>query len=171
MKRRSAPHLFAILTLGLAALPTPAAAQQNSLKDQLMGTWRPVSIQSERSDGTRRDNFGPHPSGILIFDRTGHFALQVVNPDLPKHTSADRFRMTPEEYATIVKGGIAYSGTYSVDEAKRTFTIVLERSMFELWHDRTLAFEIKGDELSYSLPPLEMAGVKVTNHLVWKRVE
>lgn len=135
----------------LPTLPTSTAVAQ-SLKEQLTGTWLAVSIQSERSDGSKRDNFGPNPSGILMFDRTGRFSLQVVNPDRPKHTATDRFRASPEEYAAIVQGGIAFSGTYTVDEVKHTFTFVLERSMFEQWHDRTIAFAIKGDELSYTNP-------------------
>jgi len=169
MSRRNIGRLSAIIAFGFAFLPWSAIAQQKSLKDQLIGTWLAVAVYGERPDGSRQDNFSAKPSGLLIFDRTGRFSLQIVNPDRPKHKSPDRFALTPEEYAAITQNGIAYSGTYSVDEAKHTFTIVIERSMFEQWQERTIAFEINGDELSYGSPPIEVNGVRVTNHLVWKR--
>ena len=169
MNRRCILSVSAMTVLGLALSSGAAYPQQKSLKDQLVGTWLCVAVYGQRPDGSKQDNFGPNPSGLLMFDNTGRYSLQIVNPGRPKHESGDRLRMTPEEYAVIVKEGIAYSGTYTVDEANHTFNMVIERSMFEQWHDRTLPFEIKGDEMSYTQLPVQMNGVQIIPHLVWKR--
>ncbi len=171
MNSRTFRRVSAIVVLGFTLLPATASGQQETLREQLQGAWRPVAIYGQRPDGSKHDNFGAKPSGLLIFDRSGRFALQVVDPGRPPHTSNDRFKATPEEYAAIVRGGIAYSGTYTVDEADHSFTFVIERSMWEQWRDRTLKFEIKENELRYTMPPVNMNGVPVINHLVWKRAE
>jgi hypothetical protein len=79
MNRRNIGCLSAIIAFGFAFLPWSAIAQQKSLKDQLIGTWLTVAVYGERSDGSKQDNFGAKPSGLLIFDRTGRFSLHVVN--------------------------------------------------------------------------------------------
>ena len=53
-----------------------------------------------------------------------------VRSDLPKFGSDNRMSGTPEENQTIVKGRIAFFGTYSIDEATHVHTLNIEGSTF-----------------------------------------
>jgi hypothetical protein len=125
--RYSLPSRFA---LAIGALKMTAVAQPKSLKDQLIGTWILVSNIVERPDGTKIDQFGPNPEGILIFAPDGHFATVIARPDLPKIASANRGQATPEETKAIVEGSLAYYGTYSVSDADKMITVIVEGSTF-----------------------------------------
>jgi hypothetical protein len=59
---------------------------------------------------------GPHPTGLLYYDVTGHMAAQIM-PDRvrPKYQGEP----TPEEAKAALTGYTAYFGTYTVDESSR----------------------------------------------------
>ena len=102
-----------ILTvIACLAIALPSAVAQTA-KD-LVGTWSLQSDVSVTSDGRKLQPFGPNPRGTAIFDSTGHFAIVVSRPDLPKFASDNRMTGTAEENAAIVRGSIAFFGTYSV---------------------------------------------------------
>jgi hypothetical protein len=124
MDRRS------ILTLGAAAglslLPRAAAAQQKTLKEQIVGAWTLVSWVLTRPDGTKNYRFGNNPKGVNMFSADGHYSLIIVQPDLPKIASNDALKATAEEAQAIVGGSIAYFGTYDVDEASKTLSFQID---------------------------------------------
>lgn len=64
----------ALLLLGVV-LPGKAAMAQSTLKDQIVGTWRYVSVDLVRPDGTRVPLFGPNPQGQASFDSNGRYIL------------------------------------------------------------------------------------------------
>jgi hypothetical protein len=163
-----------ILTLGAAAglglLPGAAAAQQKTLKDQIVGTWTLVSWVQTRADGTKNLRFGSNPKGINTFSPTGRFSLIIIQSDLPKISSNDPMKPTPEEAQAIVRGSIAYFGTYSVEEATKSLTLQLDGST--LMNQLALAqkrdiVSIGADEMRYSNP----TGVGGTGKIevAWKR--
>src|SRR2546427_3845456 len=84
MDRRSILSLPAIVGLGLPALVSSAAAQQRSMKDQIVGTWTFVSALDVHPDGKKADRWGSNPKGIFMFDAHGHFAQFITRSDLPK---------------------------------------------------------------------------------------
>ena len=118
--------------IALALLPGSALSQQKSLKDQLVGTWNVVSVEQTNKDGTKSQRFGANPKGVYTFDANGRFFVMFVRPDLPKIASNNPTTATPEEAKAIVAGSIAYSGTYTVDEAGKAI---------ELWHRSHYASE------------------------------
>ena len=101
--------LTVIACLGIAI---PSAVAQTA-KD-LVGTWSLQSDDTVTSDGRKLQPFGPNPKGTAIFDGTGHFAIVVSRPDLPKFASDNRMKGSAEENEAIVRGSIAFFGTYSV---------------------------------------------------------
>jgi len=114
-----------IIALALAALLSSASvssATDTSLRAQLIGTWRYVSITDTHKDGSRVQSFGPHPSGIAIFQPNGLYAIVVSRPDLPKFASSSRLHGTPAENTVAERGSLGHFGTYTVNEADRTFT-------------------------------------------------
>jgi hypothetical protein len=114
-----------MLGLALAVLSSSASASsatETSLRAQLIGTWRYVSITDTHKDGTHVQSFGPNPSGIAIFQPNGMYAIVVSRPDLPKFASSSRLHGTPAENTVAERGSLGHFGTYTVNEADRTFT-------------------------------------------------
>ena len=73
---------------------------------------------------------GADPLGLIIFTSSGHYSTQLMRSDLPKYSSNNRAKGTPEEYKAIGMGSVANFGTYSIDEARKTFTISYDGRMF-----------------------------------------
>jgi hypothetical protein len=130
MTWRSILGLSTIATLGLVLLPSTAAGQQQSLRDQLVGTWTVVSWDQTGKDGSKFQRFGANPKGVNIFDANGRFVVMYARADLPKIASNNPSNPTPEEAKAITAGAIGYFGTYSVDEATKTITLRIEASSF-----------------------------------------
>jgi hypothetical protein len=108
---------------GLGVLPRAAMAQQKTLREQIVGAWTLVSWVLTRPDGTKNYRFGDRPKGVNTFSPTGLFSLIIVQPDLPKISSNDSMNPTGEEAVAIVRGSIAYFGTYDVDEETKTLSL------------------------------------------------
>src|SRR5207249_3550908 len=68
----------------LAMLPGSAVSQQQSLKEQLIGTWTLVSTVDVKPDGSKVERWGANPKGMLVFDGSGHYSLMIVRANLPK---------------------------------------------------------------------------------------
>jgi hypothetical protein len=98
------------------------------MKEQLVGTWTFVSSTTKLPDGSPA--WGTNPKGLLIFTADGYFSSQIVRSDLPKFASKNRAQGTPEENKAVVQGTIGTFGTYTVDEAKKTYTLKFEGSSF-----------------------------------------
>lgn len=167
MDRRS------ILTIGAAAglgsLPGAATAQQETLKERLVGAWTLVSWVQTRSDGTKNYRFGDNPKGVNMFSPTGRFSLIIMQPDLPKISSNDPMKATAEEAEAIVRGSIAYFGTYAVDEATKTLSLQLDgttlTNQLGIVQKRNID-SISADEMRYS-NSIAVGGGKL--ELAWKR--
>jgi hypothetical protein len=151
MRHRNIFGLSLILALGLALLPATSGAQQQSLKEQVVGTWVSVSNVNTASNGAKTDLFGPNPKGSLIFTSNGRFSLIGMRSDLPKFGTNNRATGTADENKAVIQGSIAYFGTYTVNEADKSFTVQVEGSTFPNWigtaQKRQLS--ISGDELTF----------------------
>jgi len=166
MPRR--PLIVAMMCLALPFVASRAATAEPATK-QFIGTWTLVSIRYVRPDGAAVEPFGPNARGMLVFDGA-HFATQVMAADLPKFASNNRMIGTPQEYAAIAHGVVAYFGTYTVNEAGRIVTLHIERSSFPNWEgtDQERKFEFVGDELRYTAAS-STANPAEAAQLVWKR--
>ena len=78
MRRTTASLLLSEIVL----IAGHAVGQQNTLKEQLVGTWTVVSLINER-DGKRTQPFGPNPKGYFMFDSSGHFSIISYVPTVP----------------------------------------------------------------------------------------
>jgi len=80
---RKLPSVLSIMAMALGtAIPAVVFAQQG-LKEQIVGTWTPVS-QYVDQDGKRLEPFGSNPKGIVIYDSNGRFVLVLQRASLPK---------------------------------------------------------------------------------------
>ena len=143
--------LVAAASAVCACLAAPRADAQTS--QDLVGTWTLVSAVVQSGD-VKMDAFGPDPSGTLVFDSSGRYALIFLRRDLPKIASNNRLSQTADESRTIAKGSIAHFGTYRVDESGKFLVFRVESSTFPNWTgaEQRRPFSLSGDELTYISP-------------------
>ena len=156
--------VMALMLLGLAV---PAKAQ--ALKQQLVGTWTFVSSTTKLPDGSPL--WGSNPRGLLIFMENGRYSSQIMRSDRAKFASGNRATGTPEENKATVLGTISSFGTYTVDEAKKTFTVRFEGSTYPNMEgtEQTRPVTITGDELRITNPSPSVGGS--SSQLVYKRAK
>jgi hypothetical protein len=160
----------AVALVTIPAFPNTGLAQGKSLKDQLVGTWIYVSSTGKRDDGSTV----PRPSlqGAVTYTTDGRFHFITTRTDTPKVSSSDPSRPTPEEAMSIASGSVAYTGTYTVDEATKTVHANVETSTFANLvgapNQRRIISSITADEMKFTNPRTP-AGV--TLEFVWKRAK
>jgi Lipocalin-like domain len=149
---RSSFFIFStIATFALTVMPTGAVAQQKSLKEQLVGSWTPVSQEATAPNGTKEQPFGANPKGVLILDASGRYSWALGRPDRPKFKATGDFRTqgTTEELASAVRGFAANYGTWSVNEADKTLIRLYEGALIPNAEGSELkaVISLSGDEL------------------------
>jgi Lipocalin-like domain len=156
-------------TLALPLFAISAVGQQQSLKDQLVGTWALVSWEQKKSDGSKVQRYGANPAGIAFFDAGGRYIITVMRSDRAKYASNALWQGTAEENQATADGTITYFGTYSVSEADSSIAIYIEGSSFPNWNaakqQRIVA--INGDQLTLTVRPPSGETVDV----IWKRAK
>jgi hypothetical protein len=159
---------IALLLALTTALPSLAAAQQKSLKEQLIGTWTLVSWEGTRADGTKYRDFGENPKGLNTFDANGQFSAIFMRPDLPKIWASDRAKATADEAQAILQGALTYFGTYNVVEADNIISLHLDGTTFPNMSTeaKRLVTFISANELRYRNPSSASGG---QIEVVWKR--
>ena len=163
-----------VLSIGGPLLLLSAAAQPaKPLKEQLVGTWKLVSIVNTRVDGSKYELFGPDANGLLTFDSDGRYSLQIIRRDRPLFVGA-RMEGSAEENKAAVQGMISHFGTYALDEVDRSITFRIESSSYPNWdkteQKRNMVFLV--DRLSWS-DPVPASGPQSTDlrsDLVWQRL-
>ena len=105
---------FTALTLLTTLLSASTATLGQSLKQNIVGAWRTVSIYNEEN-GVRRNLYTDKPLGLTVFDRSGYVVQYLSKPDLPKFAANNRLKGTDEEYRQVVQGTISGFGTYTVE--------------------------------------------------------
>src|SRR5262245_20622958 len=81
---RTLMRMSALVLFGLTLLPGSAMSGEKSLREQLVGTWKIVSVNNTRPDGSIKQIFGPNPKGIAVFDAHGNTAIVLMRSDRPK---------------------------------------------------------------------------------------
>jgi hypothetical protein len=146
-----------------------AVAQPKTLKEQLVGTWAFVSATTKRPDGSPQ--WGSNPKGLTIFTADGHFSDHIMRSDRPKFGSNNRLQGTPEDNKATAQGTISSYGTYSVDEANKTYTLRIEGSSYPNWEgtEITRPVTLTGDELTVTNPAPSIGGAP--SQLVFRRAK
>lgn len=140
--------------------------------ERLIGTWRLVSFEYELANGASVEAYGARPLGLLVYDRHGMMSAQIMNPGRPRFVSGDRRSATLDELHAAVEGYIAYFGTYEVDEDGG---FVMHTEIGDMFPNavgtrQKRFFEIDGDRLVLSVPPVVLGGERMTARVVWERV-
>jgi hypothetical protein len=158
-----------LATLGLPMISFDALGQQQSLKEQLVGTWTLLSWEQKKGDGTKVERYGTSPKGIAFFDAGGRYIITVMRSNRAKYASNALWQGTPEENKETADGTITYFGTYSLSEADSSIAIHVEGSSFPNWNstDQKRLVAITGDQLTLTVRP---PGGEVVD-VIWKRAK
>jgi len=169
MNLRSVIGMSITTALGLPLLAASTVGQQQSLKEQLVGTWTAVSWEQNKSDGSKLQLYGANPAGIAFFDAGGRYIITVMRSDRAGYASNALRQGTAEENKATADGTITYFGTYSVGEADRSIAIHIEGSSFPNWNgaDQKRFVAITGDQLTLTVRPPSGENIDV----VWKRAK
>ena len=128
-------------------------------------------MDNVRPDGSRAQNFGPNPKGVLILDAGGRYAQIVTRPGRPKFASNNRMQGTPEEIKAAWEGSIATFGTWSVNEADKTVSLRIEGSAYpnqEGAEGKRSISSLTADELKWVNPAAGAGGRAET---AWRRAK
>jgi Lipocalin-like domain len=159
-------------TLFLEPLPTEggeasgAEPSTPTLRQRLIGTWMLVSFQRRKSpDAQWKNAYGDNPRGYVIYDATGHMAVQIEKMPAPPRLASDDNQPTAEEAKLIYAGYVAYFGTFSVDEGSRVVTHRVEGALNPAYFgtEQRRPATLEGDRLTLS--------DQKTYRAVWERVK
>jgi hypothetical protein len=151
------------LVLLLASLAAPARGGE---KEQIVGTWKLVSVMYEDQETKALTPvLGNNPRGRQIATADGRWLALVTaeNRPVPK---------TDEERAQALRTMISYSGRYRVEGNKVTTKV--EMAWNEAWvgGEQVRFVRFEGDKLFIESPPMphpNVGGKVVRVIVVWQR--
>jgi Lipocalin-like domain len=165
MYRRS----FIMTVLGLAFFSSIAIAQQNSLKEQLVGTWTLVSCESTSPNGAKQP-YCINPNGLLILDAGGRYAQVIAARSRSKLSSGNRAEVPAEQFKAAAMGMVANFGTWSVNDADKTMTSHYDGALFPNVEGADFKYSVSlaGDELKLVGQVPTLGG---KTEAVWRRAK
>ena len=160
---------IAIASFGLSMVTFDVLRQQQSLKEQLVGTWTLFAWEQKKGDGTKVERYGTSPKGIAFFDTGGRYIITVMRSDRAKYASNALWQGTAEENKETADGTTTYFGTYSISETDSSIAIHIEGSSFPNWNgtDQKRFVTITEEHLTLTVRP---AGGDVVD-VIWKRAK
>ena len=147
----------------LASLAAPARADE---KEQIIGTWKLVSVMYEDQETKALTPvLGNNPRGSQIATRDGRWLALVTadNRSVPK---------TDEERAQALRTMISYSGRYRVEGNKVTTKVEIAWNEAWVGGEQVRLVRFEGDKLFIESPPMphpNVGGKVVRVIVVWQR--
>lgn len=126
------------------------------MNERFYGAWLLEAFDSEQADGSHTRPWGEDPFGMIVWDRSGHFAVQV-GPREPGPTGSY----------------VSFYGTAHTDDAGESGTIVLRvvgsSAPERVNGDQVRRFEFVNAELLRMRPPQGPDGSQST--FTWHRAQ
>ncbi|MFH1178751.1 MAG: lipocalin-like domain-containing protein [Candidatus Bathyarchaeota archaeon] len=136
--------------------------------DDFIGTWKLVSVETRREDGSLHRK-GTR-TGYIIYSADGYMSVAFMKEGRKVFAAGDIRGGTVEEKVEAIDGYVSYCGKYEVAEDRVIHDI--EVSLFPNWvgdkQERFYRFE--GDTLTLSTPLQLVGGINLSSHLVWEKV-
>ena len=151
------------VTLAIA-LSVPGFVFGQSLKEQVVGTWRLVSIYNE-VNGVKTNLYGEKPLGLLMLDKSGNVMTMISQPDIPKFATANRLKGTDAEYRAVVQGMIAGFGTYTVEGDTVNIKTIVSSYPNRSGTTEKRIYKISGDELTTVNPTAASGGTAYSKYV------
>jgi hypothetical protein len=167
--------MFGCCVLAASATPTaPAGQPQQTIAEKFIGTWRLVSVEGNSPMRTVRYD---HPSGLIIYDRSGWMITNIAVHGERKPFAGGLSAGTVEEKADAFDSYLAYYGTYTLDEKAETVTHHLTDHSYPGYRgrDNVRWFEFQGDNRIVLIPTEDGKGGSInrkdaTYKLTWERI-
>jgi hypothetical protein len=130
----------------------------------IVGTWVLTAADKLLPDGTRVQDYGSNPHGLVVFTSDGYYSLQIYRAERLKFSSGDKFNGTPEEYKDASLSMSVSFGRYSFDPVKGTLTFHVDRSSVPNLDDTTQvrSYELKGDTISWKVTARKDGSIPIT---------
>lgn len=164
-----------IFITGLLLITTPIFAENpgnNSLPDStdLIGLWTLVTVENLNPDGTKTLPYGSSPKGLLVFDKSGNYAIQILKASRLKVTAGDKNKATPEENAALVQGNNSHFGTYAVSKTSKTIIFHVETAFYPNWEGtvQERIYTLSNNELKYVVTNTTNGG-DITAVVIWRK--
>jgi hypothetical protein len=147
-----------------------SAAPPQSLS--LEGTWVMDSAYEIQAGGVRTTNYGEHPNGLMMVDRSGRYSSQIFKRDRPPFKSGVKARGEPDEYRAAVLGSSTHFGRVRVDQARHELLFDVEAASFPNWEGKRQVreFTYRDGLLSYAVPASASSNGAVA-YSVWRKVK
>lgn len=149
----------------------PAAAEAKRVtREDFIGTWRLVSIES-KAEGQTTFPFGRETQGTLVYTPAGCIAVMLSKPDRGRFAGNDAVRGTPEEKAAAFDSCLSYVGTFDVNGTAVIHRI--EQCSFPNWigTEQTRFFQFDGNRLTLETPPIQTDGRQTVSRLILEKVQ
>ncbi|TVQ74746.1 MAG: lipocalin-like domain-containing protein, partial [Balneolaceae bacterium] len=139
----------------------------------VVGAWGLVSMDRHFEDGRVEPHMGEDPAGRLVYDEAGRMMVYLAGRDRAQFASSVRSAATPQELKSAFDTQISYFGTYSLDEQAGTVTHHVESAWYPNWTgaQQVRFFELEGDRLRLSTPPILVDGIETRVYLTWERLQ
>jgi hypothetical protein len=143
---------------------------ESASDNPFVGAWKLISIERRSADGALIEGINPvggeDPSGMVIYDRSGHVSLQIM-PGHRVNTINTLQPLTPDEARDALIGYVAYFGTYSIDPTASVMHLHFDGSLNPsmVGTDGGRFYEFNGDRMTFR------AGTSTTTRLTWERVK
>src|SRR5690349_4976824 len=131
-----------------------------SINEKFWGTWNLAAANFFTAAGELVPLYGADPLGYIRYDAQGRMSVQIMERNRPRLPMHDEMQDPLEAYTAIVRGYIAYFGTFDVDEAKGTIAHHVKGSLVPEWvgTDLIRAYEFSGNRLYLRFPPTRLRG-------------
>lgn len=145
-----------------------------TLKNELIGTWKLLSyIELPLAGSDSLFPLGKNPYGLLIYAADGFMSAQISKTGRVPYKSNDKLNPDLEEMESSLKGYVAFTGKYKVDENMALVHYLIKSSLFPNWTNQVLSRKIdfEGDVLYMkSTEPVLSNGMLVNSYMTWQKV-
>jgi hypothetical protein len=156
--------LLSVSLLGLSPVPPGGPALE------LGGTWRLLSFETWRSDGSVAYPLGENALGLLTYTPDHYFSMMMVRA---AKSSPEPSRAGEAEMWGIAGGALAIGGSFQVNAELGVVTHVIHVSTFPSFIGQTQKrfFTFSGDRLALSTLPFSYQGVEPRAYWTWEKVK
>ena len=162
--------LLMLMSITISKLSAQSLATQAIRNEDLTGIWSLVAVENSNPDGRKTLPYGENPKGMLVLEKNGNYAIQILKANRPKVAAGDKNKATPEENAALVQGNNSHFGTYTLNDKLHTITFRVETAFYPNWEGtvQERRYTFKGDELKYIVTNTTNGG-EVIASVVWRR--
>lgn len=139
-------------------------------REDIVGTWRLVSMRAYSSDGEEAHALGTNARGFITYSADGYMTALLINPDRELFGTTDPLAGSVEQLAEAARGCISYAGQFDIQGGNVRHLVQV--SLIPDWMGTTLErrYDLHGQQLTLTTPPMRLNNKEVTSVLVWERV-